>query len=47
MKWEGESPSLQFYQLKGFLPSHGMEWEELGFDDDVSYTQRENGLQHS
>ena len=30
------------------LPHHmGMVWEELAFNDAVSYTQQENGLQHN
>ena len=30
------------------LPHHiSMVWEELVFDEDISYTQWENGLQHS
>ena len=35
-------------QVKFNLQHHmGMVWEELAFDDAVSYTQRGNGLQHS
>ena len=38
------SPTQQIYSL----PYHaGMIWEELAFNDTVSYTQRWNGLQHS
>ena len=38
MRWE-ESPSLHFYWLIFNLPHHiGMVWEELAFNDAVSYS---------
>ena len=45
--WKGESkPTLAPIQGVFNLPQHiVMVWEQLAFDDDLSYTQQENGLQ--
>ena len=47
MRWGGESPSLHFYRLSGFLTSHIIfalyERNWLTFDDAVSYIQCRNG----
>ena len=37
-------PTQGIFNLPNYID---MVWEELAFDDAVSYTQRGNGLQHS
>ena len=48
MKWGDEpEPTLLAIQVNFNSPYHiGMAWEELTFADAVTYTQRQNGLQH-
>ena len=45
---EGSEPILLLIQWIFNLPHHiDMVWEELAFDDTVSYSQQGSGLQHS
>ena len=48
MRRRKHEPTLLLTQGIFNHPHHiGMVWEELAFDDTISYTQQENGLQHS
>ena len=47
MRGGGESLSLQSEEIVNLRHHIGMVWEELAFNDTLSYTEQRNELQHS